>query len=518
MNTLISFVSSFVKKSYRKFSSSKSSLFLIFLTIFTLGLSGSVWAALLEPLGPFKIGFQQVVMIDTTRDTNQINKSGEPNGRRLVVSLYYPLDNKVAKQGVPVQYKFDYAGDVNPSGSLPYATAQALNGNLTFSSYFGALVDPTSVLPADSSIADCSTQNCTDGSIVGLRVSKAGPFPLIIVMHGGQGSGIQFSSLGEYLASYGFIVASPTVMGFRGADFAVGPCAAGQQRPCLGTSSNARAFDLSFVITQMLAKNSMSSDPFYRAIDANKIGAWGYSAGATATQQVIAGTRAGTPVPKDPRVKAFIAGGVGSLNITTTLATNVTVPSLWFTGTADEFRTATLTASYNLVSTANAKAKFLLTIAGMPHIGTHVTTCNRMQRILDLQNNGNITPSDKVLYSLYFPFDGAQFGGLQTFCPPSQFYDPANFAALTVLGYVPSLLPQSQLPGRINLANIYEPSTLASTSEPIVDIMSLAFFQTYLNNNFLFGILLIPDIANSLDSHIAMQSCVQIGSSTVCKP
>lgn len=491
-------------------------LFLSFIFIAALCFISSTWAALPEPLGPFKVGFQQVVMINTALDTNQINKPGEPNGRRVVVSLYYPLDINVAKKGKAVVYKFDYAGDVNPSGSLPYTTAQALDGNLTFSSYFGALVDRASILPADSSTANCTVKNCTDGSIVGLPVSKFGPFPLVIVMHGGQGSGIQFSSLGEYLASFGYIVASPTVMGFRGADFAAGPCAAGQQRPCLGTSSNARAFDLSFVITQMLDKSNNKSDLFYRAINGNKIGAWGYSAGATAVQQAVAGTTAGTPVPQDARIKAFIAGGVGALNTTTTLASNVTVPSLWITGTADETRTAALSASYNLVSTSNSK--YLLTIKGMPHIGTHVTTCSRFQRILDLQNNGNITPSDITLYSLYFTFDGAQFGGLQTFCPPSQFYAPANFAALSALGYSSLLLPESQLPGRINLAGMYEPSTLASTSEPIVDIMTLAFFEAHLKNNFLAGKLLIPGVANLLDSHISMQACFKIGKSSVCKP
>jgi dienelactone hydrolase len=506
MNTLFSFIKSLAK-------------YMVFAIIVICFTSGNAWAELPEVLGPYKIGFQQVVMIDTTRDTNQINKPGEPNGRRIVVSIYYPLDLQIAKKGIPVQYKFDYAGDVNPSGSLPLATARANNGNLTFPSYFGALVDKTSVLPKDSSIENCNVQNCTDGTIVGLPVSKLGPFPLVVVAHGGQGSGIQFSSLGEYLASYGYVVAAPAVTGFRGADFVVGPCAPGQQRPCLGTSTNARAFDLSFVITQMIAKNNASADPFYKKINANKIGAWGYSAGATAVQQIVAGTTAGgVPVPKDTRVDAFVAGGVGALNATTTLAANVTVPSLWLTGTADENRTVALTASYNLVSTANAKAKYLLTIAGMPHIGTHITTCDRFQRILDLQNNGNITPSDVFLYSLYFTFDGAKFGGLQAFCPSSQFYDASNYAALTTFGLTSSLLLESQIPGRINLATVYEPSTLAATSEPIVDIMSLAFFEVHLKNNFLYGILLIPSIANSLDSHISLQGCIQSGASTVCAP
>jgi dienelactone hydrolase len=491
----------------------------VFAAIVTPFICGSAWAALPEFPGPFKIGYQQAVMIDTARDTNQINKSGEPNGRRLVVSLYYPLDYQSARNGVPVQYKFVYAGDVNPSGSLPYATAQADAGNLTFPSYFGALVNPSSLLPADSSTANCNVQNCTDGSIVGLPVSKSGPFPLIIVAHGGTGTGTSFSNLAEYMASYGFIVASASQTGARWVDAFAGPCAANQQRPCSGISTNGRSFDLSFMITQMLAKNSNSSDPFYHKIDANKIGAWGYSLGSQAVQGIVTGTTlGGVPVPIDTRVAAFIAGGVGVLNLVpvTYNPNNITVPSLWITGTADQFRTGNLTASYNLVNTANSKVKYLLTIAGMPHVGTQITLCDRGPRVLDLQNNGDIQPNDKSYYAAYFNFDGAQFGGLQTFCSPDQFYSTSNYAALTAFGLNTLLFPASQIPGRIGLANVYEPSTLATTSEPIVDIMTLAFFETYLNHNFLFSLLLVPGIANSLDSHIAMQSCVQHGSSTTC--
>jgi len=458
-------------------------------------------------------------MINPALDTNQINKPGEPNGRRLVVSLYYPIDNKVARGGIPVQYKFDYAGNVNPSGSLPYPIAQADAGNLTFSSYFGARVDPTSVLPADSSVVNCNVNNCTDGKIVGLPVTKSGPFPLIIVAHGGTGTGTSFANLAEYLASYGFIVAAPSQIGARWVDAFSGPCAANQQRPCSGISTNGRSFDISFVITQMLAKNNNSSDPFYHKIDANKIGAWGYSAGSQAVQGVVAGTTlGGVPVPKDPRVAAFVAGGVGVLNLVpvTYDPNNITVPSLWITGTADQLRTGNLTASYNLVNTANAKDKYLLTIAGMPHVGTQISTCDRGPRVLDLQNNGNIQPNDKNYYAAYFKFDGAQFGGLQTFCPASDFYDTSNFNALTIFGLTSLLLPENEIPGRINLAGVYESSTLASTSEPIIDIMSLAFFEVYLNHNFLYNILLVPDIAHLLDSHIALQSCVQLGSSSQC--
>lgn len=508
MNTLSSFIQLFSKFS--------------FLVVVLLMLStGNAWATLPEIPGPYKVGYQEVAMINTALDTTQINKPGEPNGRRIMVSIYYPLDFQVAKKGVPIQYKFDYAETINPSGSLPLATVKALAGNLTFSAYFGALVDMTSVLPVDSSTENCNVKNCTNGTIVGLPVSKAGPFPLIIISHGGSGSGTSFATLGEYLASYGFIVAAPTVTGFRNADLAAGPCVAGQQRPCIGISTNTRVFDLSFVITQMLAKNNNSSDPFYKKIIPNKIGAWGYSAGGTAVQSLVAGTTfGGVPVPKDSRVVAFITGGAGVLNSvpTTTDAANITVPSLWLVGSADERRIGNITASYNLINPVNAKAKFLLTISGMPHLGTYISTCDRGLRTLDMQNNGNIQPSDRSAYLSFFNFDGAQFGGFQTFCLPSQFYDPANFAALTAFGVTGLLLPEAQLPGRINLANVYEPSTLSNTSQPIVDIMSLAFFQVYLKNNILYGLLLLPDIANALDPHISLQGCIKNGASSICKP
>lgn len=65
---------------------------------------------------------------------------------------------------------------------------------------------------------------------------------------------------------------------------------------------------------------------------------------------------------------------------------------------------------------------------------------------------------------------------------------------------------------------MYEPSTLASISQPIVDVMSLAFFRVYLIKQPLYGILLIPEIADLLDSHIALQICIQIHESPICLP
>ncbi len=117
-------------------------------------------------------------MTDTSRNTNQINKAGEPNGRRIILSIYYPIDNDVAQNGVPMMYKFEWASDINPSGTLPLATVKAMAGNLTYPSKYGALVDSSSTLPPDSSLVNCNTVDCTDGHVVGLPVSKNGPLKI----------------------------------------------------------------------------------------------------------------------------------------------------------------------------------------------------------------------------------------------------------------------------------------------------------------------------------------------------
>ncbi len=96
---------------------------------------------------------------------------------------------------------------------------------------------------------------------------SAGPRPLVVFSHGSFGIRFQSFFLTEALASHGFVVAGPDHTGNTAADLIFGTDVPFEQ------SALDRPQDLSFVIDQMLAKNSDPEDAFFGRIDPARIGA-----------------------------------------------------------------------------------------------------------------------------------------------------------------------------------------------------------------------------------------------------
>jgi predicted dienelactone hydrolase len=119
-----------------------------------------------------------------------------------------------------------------------------------------------------------------------------GAFPIVLFSHGNAGIRFQSIFLATHLASHGYVVVSPDHHGNTFLDIA-----AGVIDP--QTLAN-RPLDMTFLLTEMLARNGMPADFFGGAIDPTRIGMSGHSLGGYTTFALAAGT------DKDARIGAFL--------------------------------------------------------------------------------------------------------------------------------------------------------------------------------------------------------------------
>src|SRR6185295_3250696 len=141
---------------------------------------------LLDGPGPNRVGFSKLTITDVARN------------RPLTVYVWFPIDDPGA--AAPVVY------DLGHDATFP---------------------SPSAVTSAPSSI------------------SGNGPFPLVVISHGSEASGVYYSGYAEMMASYGFVVAAPNHTGNSSLD----PSGAATSRP---QSLLDRPRDITAVITEML--------------------------------------------------------------------------------------------------------------------------------------------------------------------------------------------------------------------------------------------------------------------------
>lgn len=144
-------------------------------------------------------------------------------------------------------------------------------------------------------------------------VEGKGPFPVILFSHGLGGSRENYSYLGEYWASHGYISVH---VQHQGSDDAVWKGAANPKaalRRAARNTANAvdRPLDISFAFDQLEKLNRDSTSPLFNKIDLSHAGIAGHSFGAHTTL-VIAGQTLPSFLTKsrslaDPRFKAAIA-------------------------------------------------------------------------------------------------------------------------------------------------------------------------------------------------------------------
>ncbi|MGA3123150.1 MAG: hypothetical protein ABSF69_20455 [Polyangiaceae bacterium] len=195
-------------------------------------------------------------------------------------------DASAADSGTPVTVS-------DPSKLGPYAVGHA-NYMLSDSATYARSVIASVWYPADPAAVPASAQpaqypldewdnmlptsTSTDWEALGydpayesIPPSDHGPFPLVVVSPGWSCDDWFYLYIGTRLASHGFVVA--VLSHSRDGQWTWIP-----QDDVVTTSYN-RAFDASFAITQLLLKNSSSSELLFGTVDPSKIAMSGHSLG-----------------------------------------------------------------------------------------------------------------------------------------------------------------------------------------------------------------------------------------------
>jgi predicted dienelactone hydrolase len=116
-----------------------------------------------------------------------------------------------------------------------------------------------------------------------------GPFPLVLMAHGGDGNPDEFTQLLGAWAGAGYAVAAPAF-----------PLTSNRSpKPLVAADYLNQPADLSFVLTQVLARAKQQSSPLYRRVDPRHIGAAGLSLGGTTVFGLASCCR-------DPRIDALL--------------------------------------------------------------------------------------------------------------------------------------------------------------------------------------------------------------------
>ncbi len=126
------------------------------------------------------------------------------------------------------------------------------------------------------------------GGVAGVPMAP-GRYPLVVFSHGYAGFRDQSTFLTALLASWGFVVAAPDHFSRDLTEVLGGPTGA--------TKQTTDVQDLKATIVLMKSENARSSSPFYRHVDARRLGAVGHSAGGAAVEALAA---------TDPQVTTFI--------------------------------------------------------------------------------------------------------------------------------------------------------------------------------------------------------------------
>jgi predicted dienelactone hydrolase len=167
--------------------------------------------------------------------------------------------------------------------------------------------------------------------------SGQGPFPVIIFSHGLGGSKTGYAYLGEYWASYGYIVVHVQHLGSDSA--VLWPLQKMSEAMKNPENYINRPKDISFAIDQLTAMN-VASGSWHGRLDLSHIGVAGHSFGGYTTMAIAGATLRESSGEienfRDPRVKAIVAMSVPPIKSQDFSA--VQIPAFHVTGTDDQIR------------------------------------------------------------------------------------------------------------------------------------------------------------------------------------
>ena len=244
---------------------------------------------LLDGPGPNGVGFSTITITDVARH------------RPLTVYVWFPIDDP---------------------GAAPPTVYEVARG--------ATFLSPTAVTAAPTSI------------------SGKGPFPLVVISHGSDASGLYYAGYAEMMASYGYVVAAPNHTGNSSLD----PEGVATSRP---QSLLDRPRDLTAIITEMLSTSNKQTATLAANIDPNKIAVIGHSRGGLTAFEVAAGYSNDLGgYQADPRVKAIVglAPGADPADLTDDRLVAIKVPTMLIVGTNDNVNTIEphVTRPWDLVS------------------------------------------------------------------------------------------------------------------------------------------------------------------------
>lgn len=197
-------------------------------------------------MGPYPVGVQTLEWVDDSR----LDDEGQP--RRLVTEIWYPAIEDA--RGQP--------GYVYTVDDLLTEEARAL------------LEESLDAELATDAVRDAAPR---DGDT---------RFPIILFSHGSSGVRMQSTYLTVFLASHGYVVASPDHLGNTLSDAVV---AGGQDLEGQFESLELRPDDMNFVLATL--QGLPDDDPLGAIVDDERVGAAGHSFGALTTLRLLAQDR-----------------------------------------------------------------------------------------------------------------------------------------------------------------------------------------------------------------------------------
>ncbi len=197
-------------------------------------------------MGPYPVGVVTVELLDEERP----DEMGQP--RRLVTEIWYPAAEEFR----------DQPGYVYTEDDLLTPEAQAM------------LVEPLDAELATDAVRDADPRTGSER------------FPVVLFSHGSSGVRMQSTFLTVFLASHGYVVASPDHLGNTLSDAVVnGGVSTEDQFESLGLRPN----DMGFVLAHL--QGLPAEDPLGSIVDGERVGAAGHSFGALTTLRLLAEDR-----------------------------------------------------------------------------------------------------------------------------------------------------------------------------------------------------------------------------------